>query len=104
MMKSFVSNPAALAFSIRRFLPLRARAKRALLLRLAGERSEASSASSIVVTNIYDGGAAGLMCAVAFGNQSAPVIVVSIEQIAFDRRHPLSKAIHRYRQNMTKRH
>jgi hypothetical protein len=103
-LKSNPIDPSALAFRLRRFLPLAGHGRPRLLGLLRRERPGINGASLLYVTNIYDGGVAGLMCAIRLdrGAHSAPVLVVPISLVAFDRRHPISREISSYQRGSAK--
>ncbi len=105
MLKPIVCHSAAWIYRLRRCLPLPAHGREGLVERLKRDRPEVTKASRLYVTEVYDGGAAGLMCAIKFDLDAltVPALVVPLSQIAVDRRHPISKEISSYRRGSAKR-
>jgi hypothetical protein len=106
MMKRVSTDSATLIFRLRRFLPLTVHGRPGLVGRLKKERPEVNGASRLYITNIYDAGETGLMCAIKLDPDSgaAPVLVASIDEIAIDRRHPITREVALYQRGAAKRH
>ncbi|WP_024882043.1 hypothetical protein [Methylosinus sp. LW3] len=84
---------------LRRCLPLMAHPRgRSLTASIAAARRRDSD-RRCRVTNVFDAGDAfGLMCQVEVGDDDAPAIFATpIAELAFDRRHPIARAIADYR-------
>ena len=102
-MKQKVSG--AFIYRLRLFLPLPARARPDLLRRLRQERPEVNSGSLFYVSNVYEGGEAGLMCAIKFDPdlRAPPVLVAPLDHVVIDRYHPLSKEVSLYQRGPVRR-
>jgi len=85
--------------ALRRLLPLPAHPRgRSLSASIAATRRGGSD-RRCRVTNVFDeGDAFSLMCQVEVGDAAAPAIFVTpIAELAFDRRHPIARAVADYR-------
>jgi hypothetical protein len=80
---------------LRRALPIGSYPRQALLGYLSEIGVSARGAPRLSVIDVFDGGTAhGVMCRVSvLGDQSTRTFVVPLEQISFDRNHPLARAI-----------
>jgi hypothetical protein len=91
------TNSGNLVSFSRRYLPMTVRARPALLHRFRQHSLAVSSATTLFVTNIYDGGRAGLLCAIKLDpTVLTPALVTSVDEVAFDRKHPFAAAIRAY--------
>lgn len=80
---------------LRRALPIGSYPRQALLDYLSSVGVSGRGAPRLSVIDVFDGGTArGVMCRVSvLGDQSTRTFVVPLEQISFDRNHPLARAI-----------
>lgn len=97
-MKLAVNDSVAMISRLRRYLPLHARAHPSLLGRLKLENPQIDTTSRLYISNVYNCGASGLMCAIKLDpdSSSAPVLVAPMDQISVGRRHPIARELERY--------
>ena len=90
---------------IRAALPMQAHVGGDVLRTLSQETPEASLSHRCDVTEIrYAGDEGGILCTLDFGvHASKRVYIVSITHVTFERRHPLSRDIERYKKRRVKR-
>lgn len=95
------------ASRLQRFLPLPAHARPTLFKSIRKLLPGAISAPSCLVTNIFYAGIEhGIMCRLELpaSMSSSSTLIASITHISFDRRHPISDEISRYRKRRHEPH
>jgi hypothetical protein len=105
-MISAASLEEKLMWQLKCALPLPARGRPALQAYLRDRAVEVRHAPRLTVTNIFHAGEAkGLMCQFTIEGAAAgkSEFVASMQQLAFDRRHPITREIAAYRKRSADR-
>jgi hypothetical protein len=86
--------------SLRDALPLSARPRPALLAFLRGRGAIGRNAPRLIILDVLDAGAQGLMCRFEIaGDVNASGFVAPLAQIALDRRHPVVQKLAAWRRH-----